>query len=610
MAEQKDHLLWGKGFKERGDAYQAIATARHRVKIGVKDEFPRTIAEGKRLILGQFGLAQRYPQLEEPWIEAALFAFSTMPPENDDEWELKETAESRAADLRTEEALALGRLEDIGKDTREVVSLIGKAINNLMSAREKGAAELALEEEIAELERRLEGLHVSKPKEASGAEGDGWDDVEDELDREIASDTAEAMEIRIAEKRAKLGEISSKAEAEWAGKMAQDESLLEGYKELLDEQMAEAAKFPESRSAAVRRELVKVLIAARDVHSLINFCYAEMDPEAREAAFRNAAEAARAEPDSKISVGIHLGRDECSMLLRMVEDGEPKIASLAWELAEWMLDNGKLDGEQMDYVEMQAEGAKGNVVAARVLSKRRAGEWIDTVGRYEKGEARVPALANILEGMRSGFRLDNDQEELLLEFTEDTMPEISRQAWLVAMELCKNSELSPEQMAELARRANRITDAEKGAGTMAALFDAIPRGKLGADAEWSLCMAMVRHPDAKRMDQGLARAMEMLMEGKFTPENVEGFVELVESMVPERIDAGKRARIHAGVMQFVKPDGLTAKAAEILHVARVSQLFLEIVQPGRASRLPKPRKSDPPQDGKVCAPREAEKLKC
>ncbi|MDD2655488.1 MAG: hypothetical protein PHQ80_02365, partial [Candidatus ainarchaeum sp.] len=569
MVERKNPVLWGPEFKERGDACQAIATAAHRIKIGVTDEFTRTIAEGKSMILGQFELAQRYPQLEEPWLEATLLAFSKLPPENDAEWEMKKMADCRAADLRDAEAFELRQLKDIGKDTRGVVSLIDEAMAVLSSSREKGAEEKALEGEIAELERRLNAIGASKPKEAAIAEGDGWDDVEEELDREIAADTAESLENTIAGKRAELEEMAGKAEAEWNEKLAQEESLLEGYTELLVEQVGGATEYANSRSAAARREAAKVLIDARDVHSLINLCYNEMDPDARGMAFRNAVEAARKPTDDpQVSMSMRLNREDRSMLLRMVEDTDEAIASLAWELAEWMLDNGKLDGEQIDYLEMRAKDAEGNEVAARVLSWR-ACEWIDTAGRCEEGGARVPALVHVLEGIWAGLELDGDQKELLLEFTEDTMPEVSVQAWLVALELCRKGELASGQVAELVRRAKRIEDGGKMISTMAALFDMVPRGSIEAPVEWQLVMAAAGHPDEERMGRGLARAMEMLMGGKLTPEQVEDFLVLVDSMESDRI-GGRNARIFACVGQAVKPEELTERAARMLHVERVS----------------------------------------
>jgi hypothetical protein len=581
------------------------------IEAAEKDDLPALRKEGKALILSQLGLMRKYPQLEEPWMDAVIFAFSKLPPESDGERQVRDIANSRIRGRRHEEGQALKMLEAVGSEVRATVKLMDKATAMLMSPREKGAEEKALEKEISGLECRLaasrKGLEAPQSKTGGGAacgdDEDSWNDVAEELDREIVAETAETMELAVGAKKAELAEIAGKAEAEWDGKLATEESRFDGYTKQLAEQIGEAAAYTKDRSAAVRREAAKVLITARDAHSLISFCYLEMDTDARKEAFEKAVEIARAAPDnSQIGMGMRLSGEERSMLLRMVEGGEPGIAPLAWEFAEWLLDGGKLDGEQMDFVEMRAKEADCEA-AARVLSKR-AKIWISEACGGE-GASRVSALAKVLDATWSGLELDEEQKELAVEFTDDCDAKVAAQAFLLALELCRSGALAPEQVASLVKKANNLEDAEKRAGALVALSDRVPGPLEDAGAEMLLAMAMVGQGDEGHVERGVARALKAIATGNVPPGLVEAFLEAVDSLKGGVLE-GKQPRIFECVRQYVAHDTLTEKAAQTLRVERLSQIILDTVQPGRASGVPA-RRSNPPQEAGKCAQPQAMK---
>ena len=515
---------------------------------------------------------------------------------------IRDVADRKFTDIRREQAVEAARVQALREKVRETVALIDESKARLGSPREKGAEEKALGDELAKLQEELEEARKERNNAGQAEDDEGWTGVEGELDRD---NKIEELETAAREKGAGLGLLSAKADGAWADELAIEEGILESHNGSLAELIKKAGELTGSRIAAVRREAAQALIDAKDAASLVRFCYEEMDPEAREAAFMKAVEVACARQDGpQISMGMRLGRDERSMLLRMVEDREPAISSLAWKLAVEMMAEGKLDGEQVEYLDAHANEMEDDELRG-VFSSKRAGIWVEAACSGEGG-MRASALAHTLEAMLTGLKLDDDQKCIVLELTENLDADVSRQAWLVAWELCRGDELTSEQMAELARRANRIEDMGRRANTMAALFDLVPRGMLGTEMEFSLAMAAAGNPNEWCMDRGLARAMEILMKKELTREQVEGFLVLVDSMDNGRL-GNKKPRLFECVRQAFKPADLTDKSVRILNVPKFSKIFLEVVKAERPGGVR--RKSQPPgADGNVAGPHHAEKV--
>ena len=224
---------------------------------------------------------------------------------------------------------------------------------------------------------------------------------------------------------------------------------LQNLQERKEEECAELRRFLQSKSGEARLAAADGLIDAKDANSIARYAYEEVLPKNRLHALDYVLVAVR--------LGALLGREEKSMLLRIMEDLDSACAEKACSIALRLFGRNELGGEQLEYL-LKRETIAGD--EGRPESSKIAGLRLRLAcgGEMMEPKERASLLSRVEETVWMGARLGEKEMGMLSAFMGKAGGEVAKQGWSLVMELLEKDCVPKGNIAELIRVSERIED--------------------------------------------------------------------------------------------------------------------------------------------------------